>query len=102
MLENNFALLGFTMAEIEFIDSWSEDMRASFIKFYGEEYVRDEWEGWKASLARFMKEQDRDMGHRSLLKNVKCPTLIIQGDRDPVAPPCNAEYLHKNIAGSRW
>ena len=78
-------------------------MKGPFIKFYGEQYVRDQWDAWKASLARFVKEQggDGNMGHRNLLKNVKCPTLIIHGDSDPIVPPSHAEYLHKNIAGSR-
>jgi pimeloyl-ACP methyl ester carboxylesterase len=37
----------------------------------------------------------------SLLQTIETPVLIINGARDPVVPPVNAEYLHERLPKSR-
>lgn len=37
---------------------------------------------------------------RPLLPVVDRPTLIVQGELDPITPPAQAEYLHRHIRGS--
>jgi pimeloyl-ACP methyl ester carboxylesterase len=37
---------------------------------------------------------------RDLLPTIKTPVLIINGARDPVVPPVNAEYLHERLPRS--
>ena len=37
---------------------------------------------------------------RDLLPTIKTPALIINGARDPVVPPVNAEYLHERLPRS--
>jgi pimeloyl-ACP methyl ester carboxylesterase len=34
------------------------------------------------------------------LDQVRCPTLIVHGDADPVVPVVHAHSLHEGIAGS--
>jgi valacyclovir hydrolase len=83
------------------IENWSAEMRAPFLKMYGEDYLRRSWEGWAQSCARFLREQGGDMGHKKLLNKVKCPTLIIHGEEDPIVPVEHAHFLHKNIQNSK-
>ena len=37
---------------------------------------------------------------RDKLKNISCPTLILQGDYDPM-PLEGAQQIHENISGSK-
>lgn len=39
---------------------------------------------------------------RNYLTQIQIPTLIITGKRDRVTPPAMGEYLHQNIAESKW
>jgi pimeloyl-ACP methyl ester carboxylesterase len=36
-----------------------------------------------------------------LLPTIETPVLIINGKRDPVVPPVNAEYLHERLPNSQ-
>ena len=38
---------------------------------------------------------------RDLLPTIETPVLIINGARDPVVPPANAEYLHERLPRSK-
>ena len=38
---------------------------------------------------------------RDLLPSIEAPVLIINGARDAVVPPANAEYLHKRLPRSK-
>jgi len=38
---------------------------------------------------------------RDLLPTIEAPVLIINGARDPVVPPVNAEYLHERLPNSQ-
>src|SRR6267142_6536373 len=38
---------------------------------------------------------------RDLLPTIETPVLIINGARDPVVPPVNAEYLHERLPKSK-
>ena len=38
---------------------------------------------------------------RELLPRIQTPVLIINGRRDPVVPPVNAEFLHQRLPRSR-
>jgi pimeloyl-ACP methyl ester carboxylesterase len=40
-------------------------------------------------------------GHATRIATLKLPTLILWGGRDHLIPPENAEYFHRDIAGSR-
>uniref|UniRef100_UPI00398E96D1 valacyclovir hydrolase isoform X3 n=1 Tax=Pristiophorus japonicus TaxID=55135 RepID=UPI00398E96D1 len=38
---------------------------------------------------------------QDLVPLIKCPTLIIHGEKDPMVPRYHPDYLHKHIRGSR-
>ncbi|CAG7732550.1 unnamed protein product, partial [Allacma fusca] len=83
------------------IETWSEEMKAPFVKVYGEEYLRRSWDGWAESIMRFYYEEGGDMGHQKLMGLVKCPTLIIHGDSDPIVPVGHALHLQNHIKNSK-
>jgi 3-oxoadipate enol-lactonase len=39
--------------------------------------------------------------HTELLREIKCPTLIIVGSLDAITPPADAQLMHREIRGSR-
>jgi 3-oxoadipate enol-lactonase len=43
----------------------------------------------------------RDADLRAAMPSIGCPTLIIGGDQDLSTPPAEAEWLNRNITGSR-
>lgn len=43
----------------------------------------------------------RDMDHREIIKNIKNPTLIIAGSKDPATNVAAAEFIQDNIKGSK-
>ena len=42
----------------------------------------------------------RDMDHRDAVAQIKTPTLVIYGGKDPVTPQVDAQFLTDNIRGS--
>ncbi|HTC83974.1 MAG TPA: alpha/beta hydrolase, partial [Rhizomicrobium sp.] len=39
--------------------------------------------------------------YRERLSQVRCPTLVLHGARDPLVPALHPEAIHRGIAGSR-
>lgn len=87
--------------EIRSIDSWSEKMRAPMIKLYGEEYFRKIWGDWVDAILRIYEKQNGDLCKECLSK-IKCPTLIIQGSKDPMVLAEHPLYLKENIVGAKF
>jgi 3-oxoadipate enol-lactonase len=42
----------------------------------------------------------REMDQRETVSQIKIPTLVIYGAKDPVTPPADAEFLNERISGS--
>lgn len=86
--------------KIRSIDSWSEKMRTPMIKLYGEEYFRKIWGDWVDAILRIYEKQNGDLCKECLSK-IKCPTLIIQGSKDPMVLAEHPLYLKENIVGAK-
>lgn len=82
------------------IDSWSEKMRAPLIAVYGEEYFRAIWTNWVDAVLRINKKQSGDLC-KTLLPKIKCPTLIVQGKKDPMVLAEHSVYLKEHIVGAK-
>ncbi|XP_076173701.1 serine hydrolase BPHL-like isoform X2 [Ptiloglossa arizonensis] len=82
------------------IDSWSEKMRAPMIAVYGEEYFRKTWTEWVDGLLAIYEKRNGDLCKDSLSK-IKCPTLIVQGNKDAMVFPEHPIYLKEHIAGAK-
>ncbi|ESO83077.1 hypothetical protein LOTGIDRAFT_133979, partial [Lottia gigantea] len=78
------------------IDTWSERMRQPFLEVYGEKYFRAQWQNWVKAYCRYYHEKGGDICKEDI-KKIKCPTLIVHGEKDPLVSPEHPSYLHSNI-----
>uniref|UniRef100_A0A1B6CBH7 AB hydrolase-1 domain-containing protein n=1 Tax=Clastoptera arizonana TaxID=38151 RepID=A0A1B6CBH7_9HEMI len=78
---------------------WSEKMRKPMENIYGQEYFAKMVSVWVDTLLDIGKTNGGDIC-KSSLSNIIAPTLVLQGDKDPVVPIEHAEYLAKNIPNS--
>jgi pimeloyl-ACP methyl ester carboxylesterase len=54
-----------------------------------------------AESAQYVRNYARDLEKlRDLLSEIHTPVQIITGQRDPLVPPANAEYLHEHLPNS--
>jgi pimeloyl-ACP methyl ester carboxylesterase len=55
-----------------------------------------------AESARYVRSYPTDLAAlRELLPEIQTPMQIIAGERDPLVPPANAEYLHERLPHSK-
>lgn len=80
------------------LSSWSPRMVREMSGIYGEE-LQDLWARWCDA----MKAMYHAGGEvcRQRLHLIHCPTLILNGAKDPLVPSFHADVLHEGIAGSR-
>ncbi|XP_038652589.1 valacyclovir hydrolase-like [Scyliorhinus canicula] len=82
------------------VSQWSEKMRKPLEEMYGAETFAKTWGAWIDGVSEIEKRSDGNIC-KEVLPQVKCPTLIIHGAKDPMVPGFHADYLHKHIKGSR-
>ncbi|CAG5125018.1 unnamed protein product [Candidula unifasciata] len=85
---------------VQNIDDWSPKMKQPFIDVYGEEYFRKQWQGWSQAVLNYTTHRNGDICIDSL-HNIQCPTLIVNGVKDPMVSQEHPAFLHKHIANSR-
>ena len=81
------------------ISKWSEKMRDPLVKVYGDT-LQDLWSTWMDSIIRFQSHNQGDICLKELSK-ITCPTLIVQGAKDPLVPAFHGTFLRDRIKGSR-
>ncbi|KAL0881914.1 hypothetical protein ABMA27_001675 [Loxostege sticticalis] len=86
--------------KIRDINSWSKRMRDPMIEVYGEELFAKYWSRWVDGMVALFKANDGNICNE-LLKDIKCPTFILYGEKDPMVDKVHASHLHTNITGSR-
>ncbi|XP_044524130.1 valacyclovir hydrolase [Gracilinanus agilis] len=82
------------------VSKWSERARKPLEVLYGREYLAKTCENWVDGILQFKDLPDGNIC-RHLLPLVKCPTLIIHGEKDPLVPRFHADFIHKHVKGSR-
>ncbi|NXU03350.1 BPHL hydrolase, partial [Buphagus erythrorhynchus] len=82
------------------VSKWSEKVRKPLEELYGHKYFAETCEAWVDGISRFAENSDGNICQQ-LLPDIKCPTFIIHGEKDPLVPQAHAEYIHKHIKGSR-
>ena len=82
------------------VSNWSKRMREPMEKIYGVTHFPKLWSDWVDAIITLYNEREGDVCKGELSK-ISCPTLIIHGAKDPMCPQFHAEYLHRNIAGSK-
>ncbi|XP_053570647.1 valacyclovir hydrolase-like isoform X2 [Bombina bombina] len=82
------------------VSNWSENMRKPLENLYGKKYLAKTFTEWVDAVYQFTSRLDGNIC-RHLLPLIKCPTLIIHGNKDAMIPPVHPQFLHKQIKGSR-
>ncbi|XP_043818535.1 valacyclovir hydrolase isoform X2 [Dromiciops gliroides] len=83
------------------VSKWSERTRKPLEALYGREYLAKTCEKWVDGILQFKDLPDGNIC-RHLLPLIKCPTLIIHGEKDPLVPRFHADFIHKHVKGSRF
>lgn len=82
------------------VSNWSARMREPLEAMYGSD-LQGLWANW-ADAAQTVYDTVPDaslcVGE---LSQVKCPTLVVHGLKDPLCPLFHAEYISEHISGSR-
>ncbi|KAJ7338487.1 hypothetical protein JRQ81_012379, partial [Phrynocephalus forsythii] len=81
------------------ISKWSERTRKPMEAMYGLEYLSKTCSAWVDGISQFIHRPDGNICQSSL-PHIKCPTLILHGEKDPLVPRFHPEYIHKHIANS--
>ena len=69
---------------------------------YGKEYFPQLWEEWVDAITDLAySTQDKNLC-RQILPDIRCPSLIIHGNKDAMVASEHPEYLHKRIPNSRY
>ncbi|XP_033110044.1 valacyclovir hydrolase-like isoform X2 [Anneissia japonica] len=82
------------------INDWSQRMKQPMIDMYGEEYFQQTWLGWVEGITNIYTENKGDLCSKQVRK-IRCPTLILHGEKDPMVPKIHPGFLQQNIMGSR-
>ncbi|KFP63236.1 Valacyclovir hydrolase, partial [Cariama cristata] len=82
------------------VSKWSEKVKKPLEDMYGHKYFAKTCAAWVDGISRFAEKSDGNICQQ-LLPDIKCPTFIIHGEKDPLVPQAHAEYIHKHIKGSR-
>ncbi|KAI1294667.1 Valacyclovir hydrolase [Halotydeus destructor] len=75
--------------------AWSDTMKAPYVAVYGAGTFQAMW----SRHIDFYK----DLGDicKDTVKTIRCPTLILHGNRDPLCTPAHLAYLEKTIPDTR-
>lgn len=75
-------------------------MKDPLIEVYGEKLFARYWASWVDAMEAIYNKNKGNICS-DLLKDIKCPTLILYGQRDPLVNSVHVSHLHTNIEGSR-
>lgn len=70
------------------------------IDIYGKARFANYWANWVEAMDEICKTKNGNIC-ADLLKNIKCPTYILYGEKDPLVDKVHVSHLHTQIDGSR-
>lgn len=78
------------------VNKWSEKMRLPMEQVYGKEGFAKLWSEWVDTLIDIFDKRGGNIC-KEFLPNIKCPTFIVHGAKDPMIAPEHVPYLENNI-----
>lgn len=84
------------LENIRDVNKWSERMRQPMEKIYGKIRFAELWSEWVDAVVLFYKNCNGDFCKKEL-ENIKAPTFILHGKKDPMIAPEHIPYLLKHI-----
>ncbi|KAJ8955094.1 hypothetical protein NQ314_006977 [Rhamnusium bicolor] len=85
--------------KIRDISKWSEKMSAPLVALYTEKGLQTMWDSWCDTLTDIHKSGGDICKH--CLEDIKCPTLILHGDKDPMVAAEHPDYLSSHIRNAK-
>lgn len=71
------------------------------VEIYGQERFARYWASWVDAMDAIYRAKDGDICS-DRLKDIKCPTFILYGQKDPMVDGVHVSHLHTHIEGSRY
>lgn len=84
--------------KIRDLSKWSDKMKEPLIKLYTEKGLQNMWNDWCNTMDQIYASGGDIC--KTTLKNIKCPTLVLHGDKDPLVPLHHPLFLQESIKGS--
>ncbi|XP_064072579.1 valacyclovir hydrolase [Vanessa tameamea] len=81
-------------------NKWSKRILEPLFEVYGKENFPRYWASWVDAMERIY-ETNKGNICSNVVKNIKCPTLILYGEKDPLVDCVHVSHLHTHINGSR-
>nr|XP_061831589.1 valacyclovir hydrolase-like [Nerophis lumbriciformis] len=82
------------------VSRWSAKMKQPMEEVYGVELFAKTWVACLDAISQFAQRPEGNICIE-LLPLIRCPTLIIHGEKDPIVPSFHPHFLLKHIQGSR-
>ncbi len=83
---------------MEPISTWSERIRQVLEAVYGDE-LQGLWSAWCSRMEDIFRSGGEL--YRNRLPQIRCPTLILHGEKDPLVPAFHPRVLVEEIPGAR-
>ena len=84
--------------KIRDLSKWSKKALEPMEQEYGREGLYQLWNSWLDALEEVYHSDGNIC--KDMLCNIKCPTLILHGMKDPLVPNFHPTYLSANIRNS--
>jgi len=86
--------------EFRNLETWSLQAKDELISVYGSfSSLQNIWSEWLDTFSNYRKINNGDLC-TTMLSEISCPTLIIQGGQDRMCPLVHAEYLKSHVKDS--
>ena len=87
--------------QVKDVKNWSARMRKPMENIYGVEYFPKLWEEWVDAMIALAKATPDKNICREKLQNIRCPSLIIHGSKDPMVASDHPDVLLRRIRGAK-
>lgn len=101
MANGTFKLKIVHLEGIRDVSKWSPKLRAPYERIMGAEEFARYWTDSVDSLHAIGQTNDGDICSGAL-SQIRCPTLIVHGGRDPIVSDATAALMRRHIAGAEY
>ncbi|KAG9413039.1 hypothetical protein AC1031_016057 [Aphanomyces cochlioides] len=83
------------------VNKWNPKRREELAAVHGgTDALQSRWSEWLDTMGRIFEDKQGDIC-TAFLPDVKCKTLVLQGEKDTLVPRFQAEYLSERILHSK-
>lgn len=87
------------MTGLKDISLWTPALREKLEAVYGRDQLTRLWTSYCEYFEHVLRDRDGEVC-RTFLPQVKCPTLVMHGQLDPVVPVHHGRFVAENIPGA--